>query len=123
MSPEKQRIAIAEFCGWTILEPEVHPAITYEWAYPPGKNSGTRDIIPDYTNDLNAIHEAEKLLPWKDEGPATSQRRRYLMNLESVISGLPDRHGERPNRVLSIPFATAQQRAEALLRTIGKWEN
>jgi len=121
MKPEQQRIAIAEACGWTDVKGTkgVHPKARF-------KGCGYADdwiALPDYLNDLNAMAEAEKTLSWKDEGPATSQRRRYLMNLEAVISGPPNRFGERPNRTLSVPFATAAQRAEAFLRTIGKWEN
>lgn len=78
--------------------------------------------LPDYLGDLNAMHEAEKVLACTDEGPKTSERRRYLMILEAVIAGPPDRFGYRPNRQLSTPFATAAQRAEAFLRTIGKWK-
>ena len=79
--------------------------------------------LPDYLNDLNAMHEAEKMLSWADEGALTSERIRYLMNLEAVISGPMDRFGYRPNRTRSVPFAKAAQRAEAFLRTLGKWED
>jgi hypothetical protein len=126
MNQQQQRIAIAEACGWVIKTEQVEHTNGYQWTEtrkfwvsPHGK----RGELPDYLNDLNAIHEAEKTLSWKDEGPATSQRRRYLMNLEAVISGPPNRFGERPNRTLSVPFATAAQRARAFLETLGLWED
>jgi len=56
-------------------------------------------------NDLNAMHEAEKTLSYK-------QKRTYcekLFNLPTI-------------ELESNTFATARQRAEAFLKTIGKWE-
>ena len=94
MTPEKQRIAIAKACGvprlWSTALPE--RAIHCD--------------VPDYLNDLNAMHEAEKVL-------TKSQRSIFMYQL----------YGEKVTwndwpRVHS----TAAQRAEAFLRTIGKWE-
>ena len=86
MNPEQQRIAIAEACGW--LKVHGHSVAG----------------IPDYLNDLNAMHDAEKVLildcVW-----AT-----YLGELSVVVA-------EK-----SLVHATAAQRAEAFLRTIGKWK-
>ena len=85
MNPEQQRVAIAEACG-------------------EDNDSIYRDLIPDYLNDLNAMHEAEKVL-------TSEQVTSYVYLLESM------------NDRWSTPaFATAAQRAEAFLRTIGKWE-
>jgi len=59
---------------------------------------------PNYLNDLNAMHEAENVL-------TSEQVTSYVYSLESM------------NERWSTPaFATASQRAEAFLRTIGKWE-
>jgi hypothetical protein len=88
MTPEEQRVAIAEACGWKTgyRDPEAwHP-------------------LPDYLNDLNAMHEAEKVLNEKQED---------IMN-----STLWDIMGGRKY----LWHATASQRAEALLRTVGKWK-
>jgi len=60
--------------------------------------------VPDYLDDLNACHEMEKVL-------TSEQVTSYVYSLESM------------NERWSTPaFATAAQRAEAFLRTIGKWE-
>jgi hypothetical protein len=60
--------------------------------------------IPDYLNDLNAMHEAEKAL--------TSEQLEVYCNIL-----------HKPNHgVYWAIHATASQRAEAFLRTIGKWE-
>ena len=64
MSPEAQRIAIAKACGWV---PELWSEGRYtrwfkdgKYAYQP--NHDDREL-PDYCADLNAMHEAESLLP------------------------------------------------------------
>lgn len=52
MNPEAQRIAIAKACGWT------HIVFDRGW-----KSTDLGDFqakIPDYLNDLNTMHEAEK---------------------------------------------------------------
>jgi hypothetical protein len=101
MSPTMQRIAIAEACGWThtktINNPDEtpygrHPDSNEEWALP----------LPDYLNDLNAMHEAEKTL-------SDDNLKSYRGWLVVVCNGEHWR-------------ATAAQRAEAFLRTIDKWE-
>ena len=59
MTPEQQRIAIAEACGWKVLEPEVKPAIIYLWGLREGFiHEENREIIPDYLNDLNAMQSS-----------------------------------------------------------------
>lgn len=62
MKPHEINALIAKSRGWTILEPEVCPAITYYWGYPPGITSGNRSMIPEYFNDLNDMHVAEESL-------------------------------------------------------------
>ena len=89
MTPEAQRTAIAEACGWKTEYRDAVSSVT---------------ALPDYLNDLNAMHEAEKVL-------TSEQVTSYVYSLESM------------NEQWSTPaFATAFQRAEAFLRTIGKWE-
>lgn len=112
MTPEKQRIAIAKACGWTAFKEEIHPAITYLWAFPP-EDEGSFDIVPDYLTDLNAIHEAEKVLDdakWFE----------YMLNLMDVCQ----RHFDlgKWTCVQVCMSATAAQRAEAFLRTLNLWE-
>jgi hypothetical protein len=92
MSEEQINIAIAEACGWTIDERIPLKA----------KESATGGWIPDFCNDLNAMHEAEKMLDFNQ-----------LRDMEDSVSF----------RFAVLPFhATAAQRAEAFLRTLGKWE-
>jgi hypothetical protein len=112
MNKEKQRIAIAEICGYnrTSSVSGIGPA----WAK--GAEYFTR--LPDYLNDLNAMHEAEKTLT--DEQIARWQRDLWL-TCENDFYAL---EACAPPIVLRrFISATAAQRAEAFLRTIGKWED
>lgn len=59
MNESEQRIAIAEACGWA------HPTDCarenpHKWKSP--LDGCCYDGVPDYLNDLNAMHEAEKSL-------------------------------------------------------------
>jgi len=111
MNQEKQRIAIAEACGivgpfdnrW-IKEYEEEGGDVYGFT---GFEKGELVFVPDYLNDLNAIHEAEKVL--RDDREAAFRGWLWLA------------HGQ-PELRCAIVHATAAQRAEAFLRTIGKWE-
>jgi hypothetical protein len=115
MKPELQRIAIAEACGWVMTTEQVEHTQWTEWTEtrkfwvsPHGK----RGELPDYLNDLNAMHEAEKVL-------TQQQRIEYVRELGYIWTGRNDR--AIPNWWF-VHDATATQRAEAFLRTIGKWE-
>jgi hypothetical protein len=100
MSDVQINIAIAEACGWKYVNNETHA--------PDGSFWWSKELeIPDYCNDLNAMHEAEKIL--NDESHAD-----YACELVKTIR----RNGEWFESV----SATAAQRAEAFLRTINKWE-
>ena len=100
MKAEAQRIAIAEACGWR------RGANHWKRLAKLRFNSPSR--LPDYLNDLNAMHEAEKVLTME-------QRNAYFFTLNTAVS-----NGEGFWHLL---HATAAQRAEALLRTLGKWED
>jgi hypothetical protein len=104
MNPEQQRIAIAEACGkW------------YSgWPHEYMNQADRLRHIPNYINDLNAMHEAEKVLTKANWGG-------YAAELYRITDA--HNHGISPNHHwLAVAFSTATQRAEAFLRTIGKWE-
>lgn len=61
----------------------------------------------DYCNDLNAMHEAEKVL--NDE-----QKEIYFLDLMCL-------YGKWPKSIQAIQ-ATAKERAETFLKTLEKWE-
>jgi len=104
MKPEQQRIAIAEACGWKPVEfRNCRPKPCSCDTDKPNHNSP-----PNYLNDLNAMHEAEKVLI-RPNLYAKGGWRMYLRYLSIVTD---ERH----------PIDdTASKRAEAFLRTIGKW--
>tara|TARA_R110000737_G_scaffold309612_1_gene317979 strand:- start:1982 stop:2275 length:294 start_codon:yes stop_codon:yes gene_type:complete len=95
MDKNKQKIAIAEACGFD----------DSDWIWPNGKGS-RGESIPDYLNDLNAMHEAIMTLS-----------NRQLDDLHTWISDTmtgTDKY---------MWLLTPQQYAEAFLRTIGKWDD
>ncbi len=114
MTPEAQRIAIAEACGWTDI------VRTDKSGYYHGCLMGNHDFghlqpIPDYLNDLNAMHEAERVLTEEqlhEYGKQLGEATTVMTWWDSHISG----YG-----MAKFAHATAAQRAEAFLRTLGLW--
>lgn len=119
MTNKEIRIAIAEACGWTYNE------IIREWVAPnkaPIAGDKTTYGLPNYLNDLNAMHEAVKNLP-------DALRHTYRVNLCITSNGI------HPNNVKKLSKeqqdqaywqycnATAAQRAEAFLRTLNLWKD
>ena len=107
MKPEEQRIAIAEVCGFYGKPNWGLRGLTMQHF----ERSGFHTPVPDYLNDLNAMHEAEKTLR---QAPQTFQ------------PGGIGHYSELLHKKLGAErkcFATASQRAEAFLRTIGKWKD
>jgi hypothetical protein len=76
---------------------------------------------PNYLNDLNAMHEAEEHAihnlmdadEWGEYGMLLKRSHPHGL----FLNGEVDYHD-----LATILHATASQRAEAFLRTIGKWE-
>ena len=149
MKPEDQRIAIAEACGWNIEvtphfkilrkpnDPKegyccgIHLSDDEVWeAGLTGDENGDFQF-PDYLSDLNAMHEAEKTL--QDE-----TLKLYVGLLNRVVYREDwiwwwedeDREPIQSTEWFEVPrkqafgciSATAPQRAEAFLRTLGLWK-
>ena len=108
MNKDKQRIAIAEACGWHVKRSATSPDQTL--VSQDGHNFYAIDILPDYLNDLNAIHEAEKTLNHE-------QRNRYI----NILDAMPD-DSDPVQHDFQWCCSAAEQRAEAFLRATGKWE-
>lgn len=112
MSPEKQREAIAEATGYIRIAPEVDV-----WRHPQechGLDFGLKGL-PDVLHDLNMMHAAETWL-------TPVQTEAYAEKLCDVIE-IPAAFTLTARGVYLMVHATAPQRAEAFLRTIGKWED
>ena len=117
MTQEQQRIAIAEACGWT----DCHKSLASNQEQEPHERcligNPPKGIVhrrlPDYLNDLNACHEMEKVLT------TTEQQNRYQSNVAEICWADHDRADNQV--VFNQLTATADQRAQAFLRTLGLW--
>jgi len=109
MNKEKQRIKIAEACGWRLFS-----SFDNLWAAPGHVVEYDCDAypLPDYLNDLNAMHEAGKVLGEK-------RTRSYAFILAQVLDTSSTL--DLDDQFLNI-HATASQRAEAFLKTLNLWE-
>ena len=97
MDQTKQKTAIAEYCGTDIyIDDELS------------------ERIPDYPNDLNAMFEAEKILTPKETEV-------YVLILLDMMQ-IPHAFRNLTRTYYLVMHATAEQRTEAFLKTIGKWE-
>ncbi len=114
MTQEQKRIKIAEECGLFRILPlkrttrkgkdDPNGVVLWYCSEHMG-GAATYDKLPDYFNNLNAMHEAEKLL-------TSSQWVSYWSFLEPLTC--------RPHNA-SILHATAAQRAEAFGHTLNLW--
>lgn len=91
MTPEQQRIAIAEACGWRDVRRDAD-AFHRLCGVKPGTD--LRYGVPGYPFSLDAMAVAEKTLP-------AHQSDAYFRRI--------------------VAWSDAAQRAEAFLKTIGKW--
>ncbi|RRJ96804.1 hypothetical protein Ga0100231_023850 [Opitutaceae bacterium TAV4] len=140
MTPEAQREAIAEACGFVAQ----YVLLKGGYYYRPGAHGYTSKIeeagrfskeyaesdvratngevtmrpepLPDYLNDLNAMHAAEETL-------SDARAQIYIEQLADVTKAKFDTFNGPPNVIhWCLYHATAGQRAEAFLRTVGRWE-
>lgn len=121
MTDQEINTTIAEACGWKcpngcIKSLEYCCPDCGSWDH--GQCDGNENYnfsrpcshVPDYINDLNAMHEAELVLD-------DVQKRNYAYELCS--------HGKHPftgYELFIVATRTARQRAEAFLQTIRKWK-
>ena len=108
MKPEQQQIAIATACGWTNVAPLIVKNVKHEGDDITVGISSDDGWIPDYLNDLNAMHEAEKVL--------TSEQHIDYMEWLGMCS---DDYGRK---VWAYVHCSASERARAFLRTLGLWK-
>ena len=101
MTETEINIAIAEACGQPLPfhrsnDPEREEVFNNEWK-----------LIANYCHDLNAMHEAEKVIYEKAKD--------YCEWLDKVVG--------HHNELYGLTFATARQRALAFLKTLGLEKN
>lgn len=111
MNDLEQEIAIAKACGWEHTKTVNNPDPSAYGRHPIYTADVTWDLpLPDYLNDLNAMHEAETALSEVQFGD-------YFDELESQMPFARPQHKRR-----HVCSATARQRAEALLKTLNLWK-
>lgn len=134
MDEQEMNVATAEWCGWkwwrceelktTSFHPESAVVVgAYKWTEIP-RPENWRTIAyygPKYASDLNAMHEVEKGL----ESPEY-RGNEYAAHVEGILERdilkidpdcVPDVVG------FEMIHASARQRDEALLRTVGLWRD
>jgi hypothetical protein len=118
MTDEQINAAIAEVCGWEDITESVAPEEFRRRATGMLRDKhGNRTPlkqIPNYCTNLNAMHEAEATL-------SVSCRMDYPTVLLRVLFEL-DKYTWYATGGFTHITTTARQRAEAFLRTLGKWE-
>lgn len=114
MTEQEQRICIAEACGYVLVpsHDEYGKAVPDSWEKD-GDHYWDYEL-PDYLHDLNAMATAES---FADE--------KYVDALENVVQNLmlTTEWPEGGDLYYWTIRASAAHRAEAFLRTIGKWKD
>ena len=113
MTSEQQRIAIAEACGWKNFNSASHEG-AIQYGQPPNALHNSWEL-PDYLNDLNAMHEAEQVL-------IEEQAEFFEDELCDIAKSANDLLENPTPWKFSVCHATAAQRAKAFLLTLGLWQ-
>ena len=115
MTQEQKRIKIAEKVGWKFhpltehLYSEQEKADAIMCWVRPGNDPWQMERVPDYFNDLNAMHEAEMNLP------------RQLNHIDYWQKGYGRFQTILAELTITPYSATAAQRAEAFGKTLSLW--
>ena len=115
MNDRQKKALIAGKCGWTTEAPNwaspCHKDGSQFW-FKKGYNARVFGQLPDYLNDLNAMHEAENCL---DEQKGEINAYLHALEMEIPVSGILRRKSKQELQIIS---ATCKQRANAFLRVI-----
>jgi len=114
LSEEEQRIAVAELCGWKKIK-SLTNKLPIGLAPYSGRLDHYRQEVPDYLNDLNAMHEAENQI----RHGSTGIRERWVLFLAHVVT-------QRKYMCIDLSWglscliagATAKQRCKAFVLTM-----
>lgn len=123
MTDNEINLAIAEILGWTELE--CGPIVGLTGVPPKGTESQYKPwnpviddrvcYVPNYAGDLNAMHEAEQQLFYEQH---FDTKYHFVVHLAIILNPV---HGYKMTDGVDLLDATARQRAEAFIRTVGKW--
>lgn len=118
MTPEAQRIAIAEACGFSMVPDKFY---FDRIAFVKDRERWASIDLPDYLNDLNAMHDACAVLAAKGwrcvANMGTDGTWECFFTKRdscSCLPGMGDHYGSGSTLAMAM--------SEAFLRTIGKWE-
>jgi hypothetical protein len=118
MNKKDQVIAIAEACGWTNFDCRKVNESLVIWGAPP--NAKYTTLVPNFTKDLNAMHEARKLCIRNSE-----QIQEYFYQLNDAV-GLVNTTSPawiKEFATYALIDASAAEHAEAFLKTLDLWKN
>lgn len=108
MTDQEMNKRIAEWCGWQISQDNSQFKMPGDKFWRGRGYNSIFKCIPNFCRDLNDMHEAEKVM--KEEQQTT------------YADTLFNRGDEGCGWMFNVAHATARQRAEAFLKTIGRWE-
>ena len=122
MTPEAQQIAIAEACGWKMHD---HPDCLAKkegwvsrgwetWVMNPSGLLVFKHDIPNYLNDLNAVHD---FVSQKFKSKFMLAEYEYMLR-----ACLADGRPTFEVAGYELANATAAQKAEALLKALNLWK-
>lgn len=121
MTDEQINVTIATYLGWQAVAFNEGIGVI---GIPPARNECDPIHLKSvmWTADLNAMHEAEKVLDgvhsWNGEEHHCNAEEAYMGHLTDIIVR---NSGQKISDDWQLVCATARQRAEAFLRTLGKW--
>lgn len=113
MTPTEQRIAIAKYRVWTLIDPRILTGYSDD---PRNANYPLRESLPAYDTSLDALHEVELSLTEKVQQAAYSEE--LIQVLNRAMDGQFRFLGASPYHVAT---AAPAHRLEALCRTLGLW--
>ena len=108
MTPQEQRIAIAQACPEIVEWHDGKPYWRGSWSSVGEGNEHFAEFDP--LNDLNAMHEAEKVLRPAGGYGDWARWDSYVRTLGEQFTGTDD-----------VAHATAAEKAKAFLRTLDLW--
>lgn len=110
LTQEQKRIKIAEACGWINCEIIQYEGFSMKAIGYRSKSAIGFESLPDYFNDLNAMHEAIETLDDYQKVDFVEKLKQVTMAYSSTY-----RH------VFEMLTSTATQRAESFGKTLGLW--
>lgn len=127
MTNEAMNVAVAEACGWTHVDADSMYDSGCSGKHPDIKAPHNHTFgCPSYATDLNAMHEAEATLVTVGKWIEYTEQLAKLTLINSTVWETCVAYHNNDVRAAwhNMAFlvnATARQRAEAFLRTVGKW--